>query len=299
MSDLTPTLEELRRRLDATDDALHELLVKRGEILEGVARSKSGGAGGIAFSNAYRPTREMQVLARRLARHSGVLPTTLIVRIWREILAAALYFQSPYSVFVCGGDNPTPLWDAARGAFGIDTPMTLLQTPANLLRSCVQSPASIGVLPWPAADASAPAWWAQLAALDSSGPRIVARLPFFQEEKDRDRPPIAAVIAVAPCDPTGDDSTMMVVDVAADVSRARLLGLLKQAELNGYVIAANGDGARTGGTQLLMMFDSFITSDDQRIASLVDSAKDQVRWVRVIGNFANPIMLRSPAEAPA
>jgi chorismate mutase len=297
MADLTPTLEELRRRLDATDDALHELLRKRGEILEGVARSKAGGAGAIPLSNAYRPTREMQVLARRLAGHSGVLPLSLIARIWREILAAALYFQSPYTVFVCGGENPIPLWDAARGAFGIDTPMTLLQTPASLLRSCVQSPAAIGVLPWPATDTSATAWWAQLATLDPSGPRIVARLPFFQDEQARDQQPVAAVIAVAPCDPTGDDSTMMVVDVAADVSRARLLGLLKQAELNGYVIAVNGDPAR-GGIQLLMMLDGFVTSDDKRLATLMELGKDQVGWVRVIGNFANPIMLRAPAEVP-
>jgi chorismate mutase len=299
MADLTPTLEELRRRLDATDDALHELLIKRGEILEGVARSKAGGGGGIAFSNAYRPTREMQVIARRLSRHSGMLPASLVVRIWREILATALYLQSPYTVFVCGGDTPTPLWDAARGAFGIDTPMTLLPSAANLVRSCAQSPAAIGVLPWPGSDGSAPAWWVQLATPDSAGPRIVARLPFFQEEQDRDRQPVAAVIAAAPCDPTGDDSTMVVVDVAADVSRARLLALLKQAELSSYVIAVNGDAARTNGMQVLIMVEGFLTSDDKRLATLTELAKEQIGWVRVIGSFANPIVLRSHAEAPA
>jgi chorismate mutase / prephenate dehydratase len=298
MADQPPSLQDLRRQLDATDDALHELLIKRGEILEGVARSKLGGAGGVPFPNAYRPTRETQVLARRLARHSGVLPVSLIVRMWREILATALYFQSPFTVHVCGGDNATPLWDAARGAFGIDTPMTMLQSPVNLVRTCAQSPASIGVLPWPSTDASQPAWWTQLATPDASGPRIVARLPFFQEEKDRDRQPLAAVIATAPYDATGDDSTMAVVDVPGDLSRARLLSLLKQAGLGGYVLAANGD-ARNGGQQLLVLLEGFVTSDDARLVSFMETARDQISWMRVIGGFANPIVVPATVEAHA
>src|SRR5262245_23985308 len=66
MTDPHPNLAALRQQIDAIDQQMHDLLMRRTEAVLGIAAAKreSGEA-------VLRPAREAQVLRRLLARHKG------------------------------------------------------------------------------------------------------------------------------------------------------------------------------------------------------------------------------------
>ena len=66
-----PTLADLRREIDRIDEAMHRLLMERGEIIDTLIRTKGTSDSGQAF----RPGREasmMRALAERHRKHFAV-----------------------------------------------------------------------------------------------------------------------------------------------------------------------------------------------------------------------------------
>ena len=93
--DAGPTdLAALRAELDRIDDALHDLLIRRADVVARVAATKPNG------TLALRPGREAAIIRRLLARHTGHLPPQALVRLWRELLAATTAMQGPFVVAV-------------------------------------------------------------------------------------------------------------------------------------------------------------------------------------------------------
>ena len=86
-------LEELRRRLDAIDDRLQDLLIERLEIVSRVAAEKR--QDGVPW---YVPAREAQIIRRLVARQGNAFPIGPLVRIWRELLGATTRSQGPFAI---------------------------------------------------------------------------------------------------------------------------------------------------------------------------------------------------------
>ena len=93
MSETPKSLEDLRRDIDAVDDAIHDLIMRRTALVHAVRATKSDGL-------ALRPGREAVILRRLLARHRGAFPRPVLVRIWRELMGAMVRLQGPFSVAV-------------------------------------------------------------------------------------------------------------------------------------------------------------------------------------------------------
>ena len=66
----SPTLADLRLEIDRLVEAMHGLLMQRGEIIDRLIRVKQTQESGSAF----RPAREAQMMRRLLERHRGILP---------------------------------------------------------------------------------------------------------------------------------------------------------------------------------------------------------------------------------
>src|SRR3954468_8132693 len=88
-------LAALRAELDRVDDALHDLLMRRAEVVAQV------GALGAKGRVPLRPGREAAIVRRLLARHDGGLAPSVIVRIWRELLAGTTSQQRQMLITVC------------------------------------------------------------------------------------------------------------------------------------------------------------------------------------------------------
>ena len=202
-----PTLDDMRVEIDEIDDAIHERLMRRAEIVTRLKALKPDrGAPG-----AMRPVREAEILGRRLRRHRGPLSRAAIAGIWREIVAASLALQGPFSIAVAAPRDALGYWDLARAHFGSAAAMRLYRSPATALRAAERERSVFAVLPVPVAGEITP-WWPRLAEIAAAGPKIVARLPFLE----RTAGPSALVVAHA--DFGGGEN---VVSLAAVPSRSR------------------------------------------------------------------------------
>ena len=171
MSDDSKTLDALRREIDTIDDSIHDLLMRRAEVVERVGAAKRG-----AMMTFVRPGREAQVLRRILGRHQGRFPTASVVHIWREIFAALTALQGPFSVALHQPETGPDYRRLARAHFGAATPITSLAHAGHVVAAVSDGSASVGVLALPDETDDAP-WWRYLISDRPDRARIVARLP--------------------------------------------------------------------------------------------------------------------------
>lgn len=128
-------LQELRQRLDAIDDRLQDLLIDRAEVVALVADHKRSNN-----LNFYRPEREAEIIRRLAARHHGPLPLVSLIRIWREMLAAAVRLETPFAVAVYAPAGSPGFWDLARDHFGSNTPIAAHGSIAQVIGAVAEAP---------------------------------------------------------------------------------------------------------------------------------------------------------------
>jgi chorismate mutase len=249
-----PALQALRAEIDALDDAMHDLLMRRAAVVARMAASRAKNGAG----SPLRPGREAAVLRRLLARHSGALSGGAVVRIWRHIFMAHTAIQGAFTAAVAASGEAAPTLALAREHFGTATPLTQFASPAQALAALSAGKASVAVLPAPTGEGEG-AWWQSLEA-----PRlcIVARLPFLA---DATRADAALVVAPVPPDASGDDRSFVRLEAAADAPREGFARMLSDAGLTGRTLSL----ARQGGRSLaLAEIDAFIAAGDPRLAGL-------------------------------
>ncbi len=284
-------LAEVRKEIDTLDDALHDLLMKRTELVVEVAEAKAraASAAGEGSFIAFRPAREAQVLRRLAERHRGRLPVRVLFRLWREIIAAMTRIQGPFRVDVFGGQNGSALgfWDLARSYYGSSTPMELHDNARDVLRRIGHDRSAIGILPEPGSYAAGD-WWVALAP----GARVVARLPFIDVAESGDDT-CALVVAQADFEPTGDDTSLLAISAAESLSDTRVVALVKAVGLEGRRIA---DAKLADGAAkhiYLLSLPLHIAEDDERLAALETGP---VTEARLIGGYANPLRRATDGE---
>ena len=94
------SLEDLRRQIDAADDAIVEALRHRMELSARVGASKADNGGDV-----YAPAREAQVIARVLKANAGRIPEAALTAIYSQILAASRGLQRRIKVAYLGPDH--------------------------------------------------------------------------------------------------------------------------------------------------------------------------------------------------
>ena len=173
MTEPAPTLADLRREIDRIDEAMHRLLMERGEIIDRLIATKGTARSGAAF----RPDREASMMRARAARHRGLLPLDTAEGIWRVIIATFTYVQAPFSVHadISGGD--APMRDSARFHFGFTVPYRQHDAAPSVIAAVAASRGDLGLVRLDQG-ASAGAWWRRLEGQDA--PKIIARLPFIE-----------------------------------------------------------------------------------------------------------------------
>ena len=124
-----PALQALRAEIDALDDAMHDLLMRRAAVVARMAASRAKNGAG----SPLRPGREAAVLRRLLARHSGALSGGAVVRIWRHIFMAHTAIQGAFTAAVAASGEAAPTLALAREHFGTATPLTQFASPAQAL----------------------------------------------------------------------------------------------------------------------------------------------------------------------
>ena len=274
-------LLRLRGELDGVDDALHDLLLRRAAIVSEVVRL--GAKGPVAL----RPGREAAILRRLLGRHAGPLASGAIVRIWREILSGMTSMQGPYALTVCDSDPAGGLTTLAREHFGVLVPLRAYRTAAQAIGEVSAGSAAAAVLPAPFSDEpAAAAWWTALLHRDDPRIHVVARLPFWAPRPEGAPKLQAFVASTVPPDPSGDDRTLLGLEVASNQSRARLAHAFASAGLDAAQFILRRD---QGAGPALLMVDvaGFVGEGDARLAALATQSIG--RPPVVLGAYAQPV----------
>src|SRR5499427_3805832 len=118
LTETPPPLAELRREIDRIDEAMHRLLMERGEIIGRLIKAKRTTESGSAF----RPAREADMMRRLVERHKGILPLDTAESIWRVIIATFTYVQAPFSLHADLSAGEAAMRDTARFHFGFTVP---------------------------------------------------------------------------------------------------------------------------------------------------------------------------------
>ncbi len=208
-----PSLQDLRREIDRIDEAMHRLLMERGEIIDTLIRVKKTQEVGSAF----RPAREADMMRRLVERHRGMLPLDTVESIWRVIISAFTFVQAPFSMHADLSAGDSVMRDSARFHFGFSVPFVAHFSADAAVGALARAKGDLALVP---AIDSRTAWWTSLEARDA--PKIIARLPFLERADHPAALPVFVISRVA------DDA--MVPDVEtwsirvsgwnADVSRA-------------------------------------------------------------------------------
>ena len=273
-----PSLADLRVEIDRIDEAMHRLLMERGQIIDTLIQVKKTQASGSAF----RPGREASMMKVMAGRHRGSLPFDTVESIWRVIISTFTYVQAPYSVHgdISGGD--APMRDSARFHFGFTVPYVPHGSAAAVIDAVARSAGDLGVFR-AEPGRGAGAWWTALAG--AGKPKIIARLPFVERP---DHPAGLPVYVVSK--PIEDAAVREVVLFSLGVERWRegLQGALSR--LGASVESSAGD---EGGLSLLVSAPGSVTLDDMFAA--MSGLGVGVFDVQEIGSHANRFRLETPA----
>ena len=262
---------DLPAKLDELDDKIHDLLIKRA-----------------ALAASPSPAEQAVRLRRLASRHKGSLPLPMLLRIWREMMAAAA--PAARTVHVYSADRAGQFRDLARDLFGSQVAMKSHLSASAIVHECAADAQAFGVVPPPESDDNARPWWAQLTPSGQTGPRVVATLPLVGAVQ-----PAAYVIGTLEPEPSGDDTTLILLEAGDTLSLTKLQSLLKQGGLETKLLAVSRDTAKGPSRQHLLEIAGFVTNDDSRLGALLEQAGDILR-IACVGCYANPLVTKDAAS---
>jgi chorismate mutase len=271
MSAPPPSLTELRRDIDRIDEAMHRLLMERGEIIGRLIEAKRT----VEAGSAFRPAREADMMRALVERHRGILPFDTAEGIWRVIIATFTYVQAPFRVHADFSAGEAAMRDCERFHFGFTVPLVGHSGAAGVLAAVAGSPSDLGLVP-AKANAAGGVWWTPLEPADA--PKIIARLPFVERA---DHPAGLPVFAIARPHPDAivTDVEMWSVRVSGWGKRpAQALAALAEA-------VAVPEGAFDGAALLLAVAKAGPPTLDEIAVALV-GAGASVRSRALVGSHA-------------
>jgi len=139
--DEEPTLDDLRRQIDAIDSEVIALLSRRAETVQEVGRRKEKTSG-----RFFVPERERQIFERLTALNPGPLPAAAIRAIYREIISASLALESPIR---CAYLGPAGTFSHRAGLsqFGSSSDLIPVDTIPDVFGLVERGGADYGVVP--------------------------------------------------------------------------------------------------------------------------------------------------------
>lgn len=285
MNDPDTRLSDLRGEIDDLDNAIHDLLIRRVEIVENISAVKKRDGGG---NGAIRPGREAQIIRRLVRRHTGALSSTVVSRIWRELIAALCRLQGPLQVAVCAPEKSVGYWDLARSHYGSATPMTLHHSAQIVLRMVSESDGVVGMLPAPGSDDEFP-WWPYLVTSVEDAPKVIARLPFVEDRGSRFEDLSTWAVAKAAPEPSGNDVSLLAVRADEEISRASLRNALTASGFDCEDTTIFTHGSQDAGWTHMVEVNDFVHPDDPRLPKVAEHSQNRFTGIVTLGAYAVPI----------
>ncbi len=96
------SLEELRKKIDALDEQLVELINQRARIVSEIGKLKASQDKPMPI---YAPDREKAVFEKILRKNAGPMPDKTLVAIWREIMSGSFFLERSLRIAYLGPEG--------------------------------------------------------------------------------------------------------------------------------------------------------------------------------------------------
>ena len=193
--------------------------------------------------------------------------------------------QGAHVIAVCETDPAGGYTQVAREHFGGLTALRVHSSPAQALADVSSGNASAAVLPMPSeTEAPRAAWWTALLHKDEPRIHVIARLPFWAPRPEGAPAQQAMVIAAFAPDRSGTDRSLLGLEIALDVSRARLTAAVITAGLHPEQIILRRDQGAPAAHALVEVTGG-VAEDDPRL----DAITALLRRPVVLGAYAVPV----------
>lgn len=279
---LDQDLASVRSQIDAIDDAIHDLIIRRTELVEQVRVIKHD------LPIKIQPSREAEIIYRIVTRHRGGFPKRELVAIWRQLINATLSFEGPFSVAAYLPEGEPGYWDLARDQYGAYTPMSRHASARSLIEAVRRHDAIVGVLPLPRAGDEDP-WWRHLLTSEPDAPRIIARLPFAGPSNNRGGDLHALVICPIRLRPTGRDRSYLAAELDPDAGSGTLASALGEAGLPPAMTAQAREMGRPPSLLCLAEVDGFVGAEDERVEAARRIIGKPLHRLMILGGYAKPL----------
>ncbi|MFO1152926.1 MAG: chorismate mutase [Rhodospirillales bacterium] len=276
-----PSLETVRKEIDAIDAAMHELIIRRTELVEKVRRIKRD------WQVKIQPSREAEIVYGLLARHSGPFPKRELISIWRLLITATLSFEGRFSVAVLATDGAPGTWDVARDHFGAFTPVSRHGSVRAVIDAVRRQEATVGVLPLPSQDDADP-WWRHLLTTHADAPKIIARLPFAGPSNAREGGVDALVVCPVAVKATGRDRTLLGADSDGELTAGQFAQALRQAGLTPGFLASRRETEPPHAFVFYAEVAGFVGADDPRLEVVRERCGAALHRLIWLGGYAEP-----------
>ena len=285
-------LQVLRNEIDKIDDEIFEQLAKRTNIVLEIAKIKKALAGDDDFASAWHPAREMMILRRLLAKENSHFPKSSIFRIWRELFGALINIQKPFNMAVFMPQRGAGFLEIARDLFGSYSPFVVCGSVGQIIRELTENKASVAIIPIDDVyDATSP-WWIKMLSYNEKNIKVVARLPLIGPGEGRGGGKEAYVLASMPYEETGDDRSLMVIEVPENnLSIGALKEKLTAAdiEIEKFCASYMIDEKQCA---YLAEVNGYFNENDPRIKKLCKN-KNEFSRITLIGGYAVPLDIQS------
>ena len=282
MTDDKSKLQALRDEIDEIDRNLHDLIMRRTQVVEGVRAAKDGSQAMI------RPSREAEIIYRLMAEHKGGFPKRELARIWRELIVATLSFEGPFSVAVFEGENETGYWDLARDQYGTFTSLLRHSSARAVVEAVRKQNATLGVLPFPHRHEDV-SWWRFLVSEAPETPKVIARLPFITNSNIRNRDLEALVICPIKQEETGRDQTFLAVEAEEEIGHAIIERALSDVGITNFFQQLWHDPNRPPGWTYLIEVVGFLGTDSIQFQQIREELGTQAVRILHLGGYATPL----------
>jgi len=279
MSSPDPRLDLLRQDIDAIDAAIHDLIVKRGTIVEDIRKIKK------RSGPALRPGREATILRRLAAKHQGAFPLPALVCLWREMMGGFTHMQQPFSAAVYAPEGDGRSGRIARDHYGSMTPLNTMSSASACVRAVAEGTADIAVLPVPAEGEAEP-WWRLLMSNDNKTPQVVSRLPFVQHRNAEQ----ALVVAAWGRDFSESEASLIALRLNERTSRGRIMAAMTEA---GFADALSLSTMETDPENCFHVVEvsGGVLPADAAMASLPARLGPALMDAHIIGGYARPLVI--------
>ena len=282
MTDNKSKLQALRDEIDEIDRNLHDLIMRRTQVVEGVRAAKDGSKAMI------RPSREAEIIYRLMVEHKGGFPKRELARIWRELIVATLSFEGPFSVAVFEDENETGYWDLARDQYGTFTSLVRHSSARAVVEAVRKQNATLGVLPFPHRHEDV-SWWRFLVSEAPETPKVIARLPFITDSNIRNRDLQALVICPIKQEETGRDQTFLAIEAEEEIGHAIIEKALSDVGITNFFKQLWHDPNRPPGWTYLIEVVGFLGTDSIQFQQVREQIGTRAFRILHLGGYATPL----------